>query len=100
MSVLKAGLYIVSTPIGNMGDITLRAIDTLKLSDYIFAEDTRVTKKILDKHNINTPLRVYTDHKNDIVCQYIKDLIDQGSVVSLVSDAGTPLISDPGYKLI
>jgi 16S rRNA (cytidine1402-2'-O)-methyltransferase len=100
MSALRAGLYIVSTPIGNMGDISLRAIDTLALSHHIFAEDTRVTKKLLDKHNICAPLKVYNDHSNDVVWQYIKDLIDQGLAVSLVSDAGTPLISDPGYKLV
>lgn len=100
MSTLRAGLYIVSTPIGNMGDISKRAIDTLTLSDYIFAEDTRVTKKLLDKHNIHTPLKVYNDHSSGATWGYIKDLIDQELVVSLVSDAGTPLISDPGYKLV
>ncbi|MES2215047.1 MAG: 16S rRNA (cytidine(1402)-2'-O)-methyltransferase [Pseudomonadota bacterium] len=97
---MKAGLYIVSTPIGNMADITQRAIDTLKLSDYIFAEDTRVTKKLLDKHNIETKLKIYNDHSDEVVRGYIKSLIDEGLVVSLVSDAGTPLISDPGYKLV
>lgn len=97
---LKPGLYIVSTPIGNMGDITYRALDILRNADYIFSEDTRVTKKILEKHNINTRLSVYNDHSEQKTRDYIKSLIAQEKVAALVSDAGTPLISDPGYKLV
>ncbi len=96
----QAGLYIVSTPIGNMGDITYRALELLRNSDYIFSEDTRVTKKILEKHNIDIKLSVYNDHSDQKTRDYIKSLINQEKVVSLVSDAGTPLISDPGYKLV
>jgi 16S rRNA (cytidine1402-2'-O)-methyltransferase len=97
---LKPGLYIVSTPIGNMGDITYRALDILRLSDFIFAEDTRITKKLLDKHNITTPLKTYNDHSDEGIRHNIMDIISKGGVVSLVSDAGTPLLSDPGYKLV
>ncbi len=97
---LQPGLYIISTPIGNMLDITYRAIETMKNSDYIFSEDTRVTKKLLEKHQITAKLSVYNDHSDEEVRNYIKNLINSGSVVSLVSDAGTPLISDPGYKLV
>lgn len=96
----KPGLYIVSTPIGNMLDITYRAIETMRGSDYIFCEDTRVTKKLLEKHLIKAKLSIYNDHSDNEVRNYIKKLIDDGCVVSLVSDAGTPLISDPGYKLV
>lgn len=96
----KPGLYIVSTPIGNMLDITYRAIETMRGSDYIFCEDTRVTKKLLEKHQIKAKLSIYNDHSDNEVRNYIKKLIDEGYVVSLVSDAGTPLISDPGYKLV
>lgn len=97
---LQPGLYIISTPIGNMLDITYRAIETMKNSDYIFSEDTRVTKKLLEKHQITAKLSVYNDHSDEAVRNYIKNLINSGSVVSLVSDAGTPMISDPGYKLV
>lgn len=97
---LQQGLYIVSTPIGNMDDITYRAVKTLSNSDYILAEDTRVTKRLLDKHQISTKLMVYNDHSDDKKRVYIQELIQNGAIISLVSDAGTPLISDPGYKLL
>lgn len=96
----KPGLYIVSTPIGNMLDITYRAVETMRVSDYIFCEDTRVTKKLLEKHLIKAKLSIYNDHSDGSVRGYIKKLIGDGFIVSLVSDAGTPLISDPGYKLV
>lgn len=96
----KPGLYIVSTPIGNLGDITLRAIDVLAGSDIIFCEDTRVSSKLLAKHDIKVPLKIYNDNSDETQRAYIKDLIDKGKVISLISDAGTPLISDPGYKLV
>lgn len=83
-----------------MEDITYRAVKTLSNSDYILAEDTRVTKKLLDKHNISTKLLVYNDHSDDKRRLYVQELIQGGAVISLVSDAGTPLVSDPGYKLI
>jgi 16S rRNA (cytidine1402-2'-O)-methyltransferase len=99
--IMKPGLYIISTPIGNMGDITTRGLETLKASDHIFAEDTRVTKKLLEKHGIRPKkLGVYNDFSDEKTRNYIKELIEQDLIVSLVSDAGTPLISDPGYKLV
>jgi 16S rRNA (cytidine1402-2'-O)-methyltransferase len=96
----KPGLYIVSTPIGNLSDITLRAIEALKNSDIIFCEDTRISGKLIAKHQINVPLSVYNDKSDETTRKYIMKNIDAGKVVSLVSDAGTPLISDPGYKLV
>ncbi|GAB4163591.1 MAG: 16S rRNA (cytidine(1402)-2'-O)-methyltransferase [Rickettsiaceae bacterium] len=98
--VLKSGLYVVATPIGNLGDITLRALDVLKGSDIILCEDTRVSNKLLAKHSIKAILRVYNDNSDASSRQTVKDWITAGKVVSLVSDAGTPLISDPGYKLV
>lgn len=97
---LKTGLYIVSTPIGNLSDITFRAIEVLKNSDYILCEDTRISSKLLLKYNLSTPLSIYNDRSGPNKRLKIKSLIDSGKVISLVSDAGTPLISDPGYKLI
>ncbi len=97
---LKPGLYVVSTPIGNLSDITLRAIETLKNSDSIFCEDTRVSGKLLAKHHIKASLSVYNDKSDEITRKYIIKNIESGKVISLISDAGTPLISDPGYKLV
>tara|TARA_B110000503_G_C7127297_1_gene405240 strand:+ start:149 stop:982 length:834 start_codon:yes stop_codon:yes gene_type:complete len=96
----QAGLYIVSTPIGNLGDITLRALEALQSSDIILCEDTRVSNKLLAKHKIKGSLKVYNDNSDDALRDFVKTLILEGKVVSLVSDAGTPLISDPGYKLV
>lgn len=97
---LKSGLYIVSTPIGNFEDITLRAISTLKNSDIILCEDTRISQKLLAKHDIHTKLQIYNDHSNEQIREKIISLIKAGKIISLISDAGTPLISDPGYKLV
>jgi 16S rRNA (cytidine1402-2'-O)-methyltransferase len=97
---LKPGLYIVSTPIGNLNDITLRALDVLKSSDIIFCEDTRVSNKLLVKHQIKASLKVYNDNSDLSSRNNIKKLIIEGKIISLISDAGTPLISDPGYKLV
>ncbi len=98
--IFKSGLYIVSTPIGNLDDITIRALETLKKSDVILCEDTRVSAKLLAKYNIKANLRVYNDSSDEHTRSYAQDLINAGKVVSLISDAGTPLISDPGYKLV
>lgn len=99
--ILKPALYVISTPIGNLADITLRAIDILTNSDVIFCEDTRVSNKLLEKYSIQVPLKIYNDNSKEVQRLYIKDLIlKKNNIVSLVSDAGTPLISDPGYKLI
>ena len=97
---IKKILYLVSTPIGNLNDISLRAIDTLKKSDYILCEDTRVSKNLLDKYKIKSKLisnHKFNEKKN---LSKIITLIKQGLFVSLISDAGTPSISDPGAMLI
>ena len=97
---LEAGLYVVATPIGNLRDITLRALDTLRAADIILAEDTRQTRKLLDAYDIKTPLSPYHDHNAaKRVPGVIKEL-EGGKIVALVSDAGTPLVSDPGFKLV
>lgn len=93
-------LYIVSTPIGNLLDMTLRAIDTLKSVDLIAAEDTRHTKILLDRYQITTPMTSYFEYNKVRKTDYILKLLQEGKSVALVSDAGTPGISDPGYKVI
>ena len=95
-----ANLYIVATPIGNLSDITLRALEVLKSVDFILAEDTRETKKLLDHYQINKPLISYHQHSKLQKTNYIVDLLKQGKNLALVSDAGTPGISDPGNQLI
>ena len=96
----KYGLYIVATPIGNLSDITLRAIETLKKSDYILCEDTRISKKLLEKYEIKSKL--ISNHKFNEKKNLLKilDILKSEKVVSLISDAGTPLVSDPGAILI
>ena len=93
-------LYIVATPIGNLEDISQRALDTLKHVDYILCEDTRVTKKLLDRYNIKTSTLSYFQHSKVSKVNKIIDLLKEGKDLALVSDAGTPGISDPGNKLI
>lgn len=93
-------LYIVSTPIGNLEDITLRALKILKEVDLILAEDTRITKVLLARYNINTLLFSYHQHSKLRKINYIIDLLRQGKNMALVSDAGTPGINDPGGFLI
>lgn len=97
---LAAGLYLVATPIGNLGDITLRALTTLRGADAIACEDSRVTGKLLRAHNIATPLVLYHEHNAPRVRPKILARVAAGEAVALVSDAGTPLVSDPGYKLV
>jgi 16S rRNA (cytidine1402-2'-O)-methyltransferase len=97
---LPSGLYVVATPIGNLRDVTLRALDTLASVDFIYAEDTRQTRRLLDTYGIKTPLRTYHDHNGAHVRPQIRKNLEDGLAVALVSDAGTPLISDPGYKLV
>ena len=93
-------LYIIATPIGNLEDISIRAIRVLKEVDFILCEDTRVTKKLLDYYNIKTKTISYHHHSNLKKTEYILDLLKQEKNLALVSDAGTPGISDPGNKLI
>lgn len=97
---LAAGLYVLATPIGNARDISLRALDILKGCDVIAAEDTRVTAKLLAIHGISRPLVPYNDHNGGEMRPKILARLEQGQGVVLVSDAGTPLVSDPGYKLV
>jgi 16S rRNA (cytidine1402-2'-O)-methyltransferase len=97
---LAAGLYILATQIGNARDISLRALEILKACDVIAAEDTRVTAKLLAIHGVSKPLIAYNDHNGVEMRPKILARLEQGQAVVLVSDAGTPLVSDPGYKLV
>jgi 16S rRNA (cytidine1402-2'-O)-methyltransferase len=97
---LTGGLYLVATPIGNLRDITLRALETLAAADVIACEDTRVTHKLLDHYGITTPLTPYHEHNAAAARPKLLARIAGGDAVALVSDAGTPLISDPGFKLV
>ncbi len=97
---LQPGLYIVSTPIGNMADITLRALETLAGADRVACEDTRLTGKLLSHYGISARLAAYHDHNGARMRPRILAWLDRGDAVALVSDAGTPLVSDPGLKLV
>jgi 16S rRNA (cytidine1402-2'-O)-methyltransferase len=97
---LAAGLYVVATPIGNLGDVTIRALDTLAAADLIACEDTRVTPKLLDRYGIRRPLAAYHEHSGPAAHQRILERLREGASVALVSDAGTPLVSDPGALLV
>ncbi|HUB85970.1 MAG TPA: 16S rRNA (cytidine(1402)-2'-O)-methyltransferase [Rhizomicrobium sp.] len=99
-SPLEPGLYITATPIGNARDVTLRALDVLRESDAIVAEDTRTTAKLLAIHAISRPLLAYNDHNAPRMRPAILARLARGERIALVSDAGMPLISDPGYKLV
>lgn len=94
------GLHVVATPIGNLGDISVRALQTLEGADVIAAEDTRVTAKLLRHFDITTPQTPYHEHNAERVRPALIKRLKQGDIVALVSDAGTPLISDPGYRLV
>jgi 16S rRNA (cytidine1402-2'-O)-methyltransferase len=96
---LAPGLHLVATPIGNLRDITLRALETLAAADLIACEDTRVTRKLIDHYGITTPLAPYHEHNAAQARPKILARLEAGGAVALVSDAGTPLISDPGFKL-
>ena len=97
---MPAGLYIVSTPIGNLRDITLRALDTLAACDEVLAEDTRVARRLLDAHGISARLTAYHDHNGARRRPGLIERLLAGECIALVSDAGTPLVSDPGFKLV
>ena len=97
---VKSGLYVVSTPIGNLSDITLRALEVLKKSDYVLCEDTRISKNLLERYEIKSKLianHKFNEKKN---LSKVIDILKSGSIISLISDAGTPSISDPGAILV
>lgn len=96
---LEPALYLVATPIGNLGDITLRALETLAGADVLACEDTRVTRVLLDRYGIATRPYAYHEHNADEVGPKLVAALGEGRSVALVSDAGTPLVSDPGYRL-
>lgn len=97
---LEPGLYVTATPIGNLKDVTLRALEVLGEADAIACEDTRTTARLLSAHGLKTPLVPYHDHNAEAARPKLLARIAAGEAVALVSDAGTPLISDPGYKLV
>ena len=99
-SPYKNCLYIIFSPIGNLKDITYRAIETIKSVDYLFCEDTRVTSKLLSSYNISRELDSYHDHSTKEKEDYIISLLEKGYNVGLISDAGTPIISDPGFEVV
>src|SRR6202789_3458007 len=96
----KGGLYLVATPIGNLGDITLRALETLAGVDIIACEDTRITRRLTERYAITALLKPYHEHNAALARPKILEKLSQGASIALVSDAGTPLISDPGFKLV
>ena len=97
---LAPGLYVVATPIGNLRDVSFRALAVLAAADAVLAEDTRVTKTLLAHYGITTPLVAYHEHSNEAVRERMLTAVRDGQALALVSDAGTPLVSDPGYKLV
>src|ERR1700716_4658582 len=94
------GLYLVATPIGHLGHITLRALETLAGVDIIACEDTRITRRLTDRYAISAQLKPYHEHNAALARPKILEKLSQGASIALVSDAGTPLISDPGFKLV
>lgn len=96
----EPGLHLVSTPIGNLRDITLRALDTLAGADLVLAEDTRVAAKLLSAYALSPPVWSFHDHNEDRQTAAILDRLRAGERIALISDAGTPLVSDPGFKLV
>lgn len=100
MGLDKAVLYIVATPIGNLADMVPRAVEVLQSADLVAAEDTRHSQRLFSHFSIDTPLVAYHDYSDDQRTSKILERLEQGQVVALISDAGTPLISDPGYRLV
>lgn len=97
---LAPGLYVVATPIGNLGDVSLRALSVLAGADLVLCEDTRITRRLLDRYGLAPSLLAYHDHNAASVRPKVLAKLKEAAAVALVSDAGTPLISDPGYKLV
>lgn len=99
-NTLAPGLYVVATPIGNLADITLRALQTLAAADVVACEDTRNSRVLLDRYGITSRLMAYHDHNGPQARPIVLEKLAEGGSVALISDAGTPLIADPGYKLV
>jgi 16S rRNA (cytidine1402-2'-O)-methyltransferase len=97
---IAPGLHVVATPIGNLRDITLRALATLAAADAVIAEDTRVTRNLLAHYGVSTPLVAYHEHNAAVVRPHLLARLAGGAALALVSDAGTPLVSDPGFRLV
>lgn len=97
---LAPGLHVVATPIGNLGDVTIRALETLAGADAIACEDTRISRRLLERYGIDTPLLPYHDHNGASARPKLIARLAAGARIALISDAGTPLVSDPGFKLV
>jgi 16S rRNA (cytidine1402-2'-O)-methyltransferase len=97
---LETGLYVVATPIGNLRDITLRALDVLGGADRVYAEDTRVARTLMDAYGLKPKLAAYHEHNAEAARPEILEALENGERIALISDAGTPLVSDPGFKLV
>jgi len=97
---LAPGLYLVATPIGNLGDVTLRALETLAAADTIYCEDTRITLRLMERYGLRVPLKALHEHNEAALAPGIIADIEAGKAIAVVSDAGMPLISDPGYRLV
>lgn len=97
---IEKGLYIVATPIGNLSDITIRALEVLSSCDVIACEDTRTSRKLLDRFNITTRTVAYHEHNAEFASGKIIEALDEGKTIAVISDAGTPLISDPGFRVV
>ncbi len=100
MTMTEQALYVVATPIGNLGDMVPRAVEVLQSVDLIAAEDTRHSSRLLSHFNIQTPAVAYHDHTDEKQVQKLIDRMLQGESIALISDAGTPIVSDPGYRLV
>lgn len=98
--MIKGKLYVIATPIGNLEDITFRAVSMLKKVPFVLAEDTRESKKLFERHGIETKLISYRDQNHEKMMEKILEKLDMGLDLGLISDSGTPLISDPGYRLV
>jgi 16S rRNA (cytidine1402-2'-O)-methyltransferase len=97
---LAPGLYVVATPIGNLGDMTIRALATLAAAETVLCEDTRTSGKLMERFAIRTKLSPYHEHNAQAVRPHILERLSQGAAIALISDAGMPLVSDPGYRLV
>ena len=97
---IAAGLHLVATPIGNLGDITIRALATLAAADLVYCEDTRMSRRLLERYSVKVPVKAYHEHNAQKLRPVILDQLKSGARLALISDAGMPLVSDPGYKLV